>query len=102
LLPNPTFVFEIMEDFRKQELARCHPVTGGVWTMINGKKMWVTPFHYFYLNWWKMNTGYPEWRWIDTLRFYHWQTIYTDDMALGEIEASKRGDGKTYRATGKK
>ena len=101
ILPNPTFVFETLEDFRKQELARCHPLTGGIWIMVNGAKIWVTPFHYFYLNWWKMNTGYPEWRWIDAQRFYHWQKVYEDEMALGEIEASKRGDGKTYRATAK-
>ncbi|MDX1628594.1 MAG: hypothetical protein R3345_07835, partial [Fulvivirga sp.] len=32
--PNPTFVFDIMEAYREQELARCHPLTGGVWVMI--------------------------------------------------------------------
>ena len=99
VIPNPTFVFEQMEDFRKQELMRCHPIHGGVFIMVRGKTIWVTPFHYFYLTWWKMNTGYPEWRWIDALRFYHWQWVYENPDALGETEASKRGDGKTYRAT---
>lgn len=99
VIPNPTFVFEEMEEFRRQELERCHPITGGIFCMINGKCIWITPFHYFYLSWWKMNTGYPEWRWIDAQRFYHWQWVYMNPDALGETEASKRGDGKTYRAT---
>ncbi len=101
VIPDPTFVFPLLEAFRIQEMERCHPLTGGYWCMIKGKPYYLTPFHYFYVNWWKLNTGYPDWRWIDALRFYHWQYTWQDQRSTGEIEASKRGDGKTYRVTAK-
>lgn len=99
VIPDPTFVFEQMEDFRKQELMRCHPIHGGIYCMIKGRHIWITPFHYFYLNWWKMNTGYAEWRWLDAQAFYHWQWVYENPDALGQTEAACRGSGKTYRST---
>jgi hypothetical protein len=101
VVADPTFFFPMMEEFRHQEFKRCHPLTGGHWVMIKGHPYWLTPFHYFYCNWWRLNTGYPEWRWIDALRFYHWQYVFVDENCYGEAEASKRGDGKTYRVTAK-
>jgi len=105
IIRDETFTFPVLEDFRRQELARCDPFawkkekTSGHWIMINGKPIYLTPYQYFYCNWWKLNVGYPQWRWVDCLRFYHWQYVMEDDVCLVEIEASKKGEGKTYRAT---
>lgn len=101
VIPNPTATNPIMEAFRKREFERCHPLTGGYWCFIKGQPYYLTPFHYFYVTWWRLNTGYPQWRWVDAMRFYHWQYTWMDQRSTGEIEASKRGDGKTYRVTAK-
>ena len=96
---DPAYVFDVLQDFRDQELDRCNIYEGGFWFMNNGEPIFMTPYHYFYCNWWKLDSGYPDWRWTDAMRFYYWQYCFEDDDSLGMIEVSKRGDGKTYRGT---
>lgn len=102
IVPNPTFFFDITNNFRKQEIDRCDVWNwgpdSGHWVMIHGEPVWLTPFHYFYCGWWKLDTGYPQWRWTDGQRWYYWQGCFEHDRILGMDEVSKRGDGKSFRA----
>jgi hypothetical protein len=71
----------------------------GCWFYNNGKPIYLTGLHYFYLNYWHLDTGLPDYRLIDLEYFYFWQYIVLDPKCIGEIEIRKRRDGKTYRAT---
>ncbi len=87
-----------LADFRNKELDRCDPWDGGYWMFINGKAVWLTPFHYFYINWWEINIGYPDYRDTDRMIFYLWQWAFENPWCYGFMEVAKRGGGKTYRA----
>jgi len=91
---DPNYFEPALDDFRKQEIDR---ILNGHWVMIKGKPVYLTGFHYFYLNWWKLNTGYPEFRDTDRQLFYFWQYCLEDKNSYGLIEITKRGVGKSYR-----
>ncbi len=106
--PDPDYVNDKMHDFRVQEFTRCNPyntdldgnpVENGLWFYNCGVPTYLTPFHYFYLNWWRLNTGYPYYRDVDRDKWYFWQTVFEDPMCRGMVEAANRGQGKTFRAT---
>ena len=92
------YVSEPLANFRNPELDRCDPWDGGYWFFSNGNPVWLTPFHYFYLNWWEINVGYPEYRDTDRQIFYLWQWVFENPNCYGLCEVAKRGGGKTYRA----
>lgn len=94
IVADPNYVDENLEAFRGQEFDR---IINGYWFYCNGKKIYITGFHYFYLNWWKLNTGYPDFRDTDRQIFYFWQYCYEDDNSYGMAEVTKRGVGKSYR-----
>jgi hypothetical protein len=96
--PDAAYVSEPLANFREKELDRCDPWTGGYWFYNNGKPVWLTPFHYFYLNWWEINVGHPGYRDTDRRKFYLWQWAFENPLCLGFCEVAKRGEGKTYRA----
>lgn len=91
---DPDYFEQALEDFRRQEFDR---IINGHWVMINGNAVYLTGFYYFYLNWWKLNTGYPEFRDTDRKLFYFWQYCLEDDTCYGLVEITKRGNGKSYR-----
>ncbi len=96
--PDVKYVSVPLANFRDKEMDRCDPWSGGYWMFINGKAVWLTPFHYFYLNWWEINVGYPQYRDTDRRKFYLWQWVFENPVCLGFCETAKRGEGKTYRA----
>jgi hypothetical protein len=96
--PDPEYVMDCLEDFRDQELTRCNPWSGGHWILINGNPVWLTPFHYFFLQWWSSDNGYPDFRDSDRKKFYYWQWVFENPMAHGMVEAASRGQGKSIRA----
>jgi hypothetical protein len=83
-----------LEKFRQQEWRRrlC-----GVWVWINGVATYITGLHYFYLNWWQIDIGYPHYRDPDRKFFYVLQYCLEDPHCGGLLEATKRRQGKTYR-----
>lgn len=102
---NPDYVSRPLYVFRKQEIERCHPwpvddkgerVNHGYWFFNKGKPVWITPFNYFFLNWWRMDSGYPDY--IDIVRkfYYAWQWAFEHPIMLGVTMATKRGSGKSY------
>lgn len=70
----------------------------GVWIMVNGNPVYLTGKHWFYMNWWPLDTGYPVFRENDRKQAYFWQYCVEDSNCGGMIEATKRKNGKTYRA----
>lgn len=94
VVADEDYINPILDDFRSQELER---IRHGHWFMNNGTAVYLTGFHYFYLNWWKLNTGYPDFRDSDRKIFYFWQYCLEDDNCYGISEITKRGVGKSYR-----
>lgn len=70
----------------------------GVWFMNNGTPTYLTGLHYFYLNWWQIDVGYPKFRIPDMEYFYFLEYCIQDPECLGMIEITKRRFGKSYRA----
>lgn len=107
VIPNPNYINHVLDQFRKREFMRCYPwptdsngqeVNNGLWFMNNGEPTYITPFHYFYLEWWPLNTGYAFYRDTDRQKFYFWQYCFEDPNCYGFLEVDKRGGGKSYRA----
>lgn len=92
--PDEFYINPYLEEFRVQEFDR---IENGFWLLIKGKPVFLTGFHYFYLNWWELNTGYPDFRDTDRQLFYFWQYVLEDDNCYGLLEITKRGVGKSYR-----
>ena len=88
------YINETLEDFRIQEFNR---IRYGYWFYNKGRPIFITGFHYFYLNWWELNTGYPDFRDTDRQLFFFWEYVRTDKNCFGLLEITKRGQGKSYR-----
>lgn len=87
---------EPTDDFLKQEFDRFQ---NGYWFMNNGKLEWLTPNHYFFLNYWK-DKG-KQMKFIDSQReafIWWWQIERMESMAGGNLVTNRRF-GKTVVAT---
>lgn len=93
---NPDFRDDDLQQVRKLHWQRR---LNGVWVMINGKPVYLTGKHWFYMNWWPLDTGYPAFRENDRRQAYFWQYCVEDPDCGGMLEATKRKNGKTYRAS---
>jgi hypothetical protein len=92
---DPNYFDPDLEKFRVQEWDRR---INGVWFMNNGKPVYLTGLHYFYLNWWRIDIGYPHYREPDRKYFYFLQHCIEDPNCLGMVEVTKRRQGKTMRS----
>lgn len=90
---NPSFRDDDLQQVRKLHWQRR---LNGVWVMINGKPVYLTGKHWFYLNWWPLDTGFPFFRENDRLQAYFWQYCIEDPDCGGMIEATKRKNGKCF------
>lgn len=70
----------------------------GVWLYVNGEPIYITGWYYFFLNYWHLDTGLPDYRLVDLEYSYFWQHCVEDPNCYGMIETRKRRDGKTKRA----
>lgn len=70
----------------------------GFWFYNNGNVEYITGVHYFYITWWKINTGYPMFLDCDRDFFYVWKMCEDDTKCDGLIYITHRGEGKTYKA----
>lgn len=83
-----------LEQFRTQEWDRR---LNGFWFYNNGQPTYVTGLHYFYLNYWQLDTGLPKFRDTDRKYFYFLQYCIEDPECFGMVEITKRRQGKTFR-----
>ena len=84
-----------LEQYRRQEWFRR---INGFWFMNNGQPTYITGLHYFYLCYWKIDTGYPQYRQTDQTYFFFWQRCVEDPDCGGILCLAQRRQGKTYRA----
>lgn len=68
----------------------------GMWFMNNGEPTYITGLHWFYLNWWPIDIGYPFYFNYDRKRFYHIDYCEKDPRSFGRVEVGPRRMGKTY------
>jgi hypothetical protein len=83
-----------LEQFRNQEWDRR---LNGYWFYNNGVPTYITGLHYFYLNYWTLDTGLPKYRDTDRKYFYFLQYCIEDPECFGMVEITKRRQGKTFR-----
>lgn len=65
------------------------------WFFNNGTPTCITGLHYFFLNWWQIDTGFPKY--IDRQRKHFWFTDFcmNDPFCLGELYPKMRQEGAT-------
>ncbi len=74
---------------------------GGMWISNNGKPVYITGNHWFYLSCIWLETGmYPKFRDTDRQFFYFKEFVWEHPLLLGIIEATKRRYGKSYKGGG--
>jgi hypothetical protein len=70
----------------------------GCWFYNNGVPTYITGLHWFTLNWWKFQGKYFDFRIPNMEFFYVIDYCIEDHNCLGDIEITKRKEGKTARA----
>lgn len=70
----------------------------GAWVLINGKPTYLTADYMFFLENYKMDVGYPEYRDRDRRFFYAWEVALKDFHCYGLLYIKHRRDGATHRA----
>jgi hypothetical protein len=80
--------------FAEEEDRKC---TEGIWLYINGVATYITGHHYFYLNWFMIDSGYPDYRDRDRRWYYHVELCLLDEECLGQAYGKLRRDGYSYR-----
>jgi hypothetical protein len=70
----------------------------GHWFYNNGEITYITGINWFYLNFWKIDVGYPDYRRSDRDYFYFWDYSCKDPYSLGMINMENRRQGKTERS----
>jgi hypothetical protein len=92
---DPDYFMEALEDFRVQEFDR---IFNGYWFFNKGVPTYVNGMYYFYLNWWKMDVGYPHYREPDKELFYVLEVCDIDPRCFGLLYITMRGVGKSFIA----
>jgi hypothetical protein len=84
-------------DFIRKEFTRCRE---GYWFMNNGIPNYITGGHYFYLNYWTLESGIqPEYRDADRQWFIFERECSLDPTILGIIRVKKRREGATSQCS---
>ncbi len=71
----------------------------GEWQLINGKPIYLTGDHFFYLNFYYLYGYYPQFRWTDAEEFYWWKfCVEENENAYGGTLFTRRQVGKSLRS----
>ena len=71
----------------------------GEWCYIRGVPIYLTGTNWFFLNYFHIDIGLPQFRMYNTEKFYWWKFCVEDnDKVFGGIDFTKRRDGKTFFA----
>lgn len=63
----------------------------GYWFYNCGKPTYIAGWHYFYLNWFRLDTGYPEYRSRDRMFFIFAEFCYNDTKTFKEYRYDEKG-----------
>ena len=91
--------WDILDDKKKsifieQEFTRREK---GIWFMNNGTPTYITGAHYYYLNWGKIDIGYPDYRDRDRRFFLFWEACVKDDRCFGMQMIKHRREGASWK-----
>lgn len=90
---DPDYYDPELESFREQEWNRR---LRGVWFYNNGNLVYITGLHYFFMNWWGIDVGLPEYFDYQRKIFYMVDYAIEDQTAYGLLLVMLRRGGKTY------
>ena len=71
----------------------------GYWFMCNGEPTYVTGSHYNYLNWTKIDIGFPEFRQANRIFFIFWEACKADRRSYGICYLKNRRSGFSFMAS---
>jgi len=92
---NPDYTDPELELYRTKEWFRR---INGFWFMNNGKPVYITGNHYYYLAHWKIDIGPPSFWYSDLQFFYFWASCVEDPRCGGLLGFDRRRAGKSWRA----
>lgn len=78
----------INEQFDKRE--------NGYWFMNDGVPTYITGSHWFYLQWAKIDVGYPEYREANRILYYFWEACRADYRCFGMCYLKIRRSGFSF------
>jgi hypothetical protein len=92
--------FEALDENSQLEIVKevLNKRKNGYWFYNNGEITYITGIHWFYLNFWKIDVGFPDYRRSDRDYFYFWDYVCKDPLSLGMINMENRRQGKTERS----
>jgi hypothetical protein len=70
----------------------------GYWFYNNGEPTYITGLHYYYLNWCKIDVGYPSYWDRDRRFFLVWESCIKDNNCYGLIMPKHRRQGASWKA----
>ena len=71
----------------------------GFWFMNNGKPTYITGSHYMYMQWSKIDIGYPDFREANRLYWLFWEACKADDRCFGVAYLKIRRSGFSFMAS---
>lgn len=83
----------VTERYKQQEVTRI--LKTGVWIFIKEMPVWLPPSYYFFLQNFRMGSGYPEFRLKRLKQVYHKLRVRNNPRAIGSYTIKNRQDGET-------
>ena len=83
-------------DYIEQEFDRREQ---GHWFMNNGKPTYITGAHYMYLQWSKIDVGYPDFREANRIFFIYWEACKADYRSFGMVYLKIRRSGFSFMSS---
>jgi hypothetical protein len=71
----------------------------GHWFMNNGKPTYITGSHYMYLQWSKIDIGYPDFREANRIFFIFWEACKADTRSFGMVYLKIRRSGFSFMSS---
>lgn len=93
LSENPTYYKQELEFIRKM----WHYRLNGYWFFNNGKPTWITGDHFFYMCFWTLDVGLPNYRSRDRKFFIGWWFCVNDPECFGMNYPKHRREGATSK-----
>ena len=85
------YVDYIEEEFERRE--------NGFWFMNNGEPTYITGSHYMYLQWSKIDVGYPDFREANRILFIFWEACRADSRSFGMVYLKIRRSGFSFMSS---
>ena len=71
----------------------------GLYFMNNGVKTYITGSHFMYLQWSKIDIGYPDYREANRIFFIFWEACKADERCFGEVYLKIRRSGFSFMSS---